>query len=110
MILEIQSNEQYVQQISNNKVLLDVWAEWCGPCKMMNPIIYDMDEMLIKNQAEIKILKLNTDNGDLIKILNNFGIKSVPTFIVLDNGVVVDKVIGALSRQKFNDFIERNFA
>jgi thioredoxin 1 len=109
MILEIQSNEQYVQQISNNKVLLDVWAEWCSPCKMMNPIIYDMDEMLIKNQAEIKILKLNTDNGDLIKILNNFGINSIPTFIVLDNGVVVDKVIGALSRQKFNDFVARNF-
>ena len=109
MILEIQSNEQYVQQTSNNKVLIDIWAEWCSPCKMMNPIIYDMDEMLIKNQAEIKILKLNADNGDLIKILNNFRVNSIPTFIVLNNGVVVDKVIGALSRQKFNDFVERNF-
>ena len=109
MIINIENTKHFEQETSNNKVLIDIWAEWCSPCKMMNPIIYDMDEMLIKNQSEIKILKLNADNGDLIKILNNFRVNSIPTFIVLNNGVVVDKVIGALSRQKFNDFVERNF-
>jgi thioredoxin 1 len=109
MIIEVQSNEEYIQQTSNNKVLIDIWAEWCGPCKMMAPLIHDIDEMFISGQREIKILKLNADNGDFYSILNSFAINSIPTFIVLDNGVVIDKVIGALKREKFTDFVVRNF-
>jgi thioredoxin 1 len=109
MILEIQNNEEYLQHTSNNKVLLDVWAEWCGPCKMMSPIIYDVDDMMIKGDKEIKILKLDADNGDLVSILRGFSVSSIPTFIVLDNGVVVDKIIGATPRQKFIDFMANNF-
>jgi thioredoxin 1 len=109
LILSIQNNEEYLEQISNNKVLLDIWAEWCSPCKMMSPIIYDIDDMMIKGNKEIKILKLDADNGDLVSILRGFSVNSIPTFIVLDNGVVVDKIIGATPRNKFIDFMAKNF-
>jgi thiol-disulfide isomerase/thioredoxin len=77
-----------------------------GAEKINNEIKF---ENFIGQGKEIKILKLNADNDNLVSILRGFSVNSIPTFIVLDNGVVVDKIIGAIPKHKFIDFMAKNF-
>ena len=109
MIINIQNEQELKDEIKNCKVLIDVWADWCGPCKMMAPILEDLDSDLKKQDREIKILKINTDNGEFIDVLNEIKIRSIPTFLIYENDKVIDTLIGALPKQKFYDFVFKNF-
>ena len=109
MIINIENTKQLEQETSNCKVLIDIWAQWCSPCKQMSPILYDLDSDFKKSEREIKILKIDTDNGEFISVLNKFQINSVPTFIIYENDKIIDKIIGALPKQKFYDFVLKNF-
>lgn len=80
--------EQEVLQ-SNQTVLVDFYADWCGPCKMMAPVI---DE-IAKERADIKVGKLNIDEE--MEIAQKYGVMSIPTFIVFKNGEAVQKDMGA---------------
>lgn len=110
MIINIENKKHFEQETSNCKVLIDVWAEWCGPCKMMSPVLYDLNDDLIKKGAEIKILKIDADNGDFINLLKTFCIRSIPTFLIYENNQIIDTVIGALPKQKFYEFVFKNFS
>ena len=74
-------------------VLVDFWAEWCGPCKMIAPII---EELGVEMQGQLKVGKVNVDNDP--KVAQQYGIRNIPTLLVFKGGQVVDKYVGALPK------------
>lgn len=92
--------EQEVLQ-SEVPVLVDFYADWCGPCKMMSPII---DELAVEYDGKAKIGKLNTDENRAIA--SKYSIMSIPTILFIKDGQVVDTSIGALPKGILQDKLE----
>jgi len=88
---------------NNNMVLVDVWATWCGPCKMVAPIV---DEISIDFQGKVAVGKLDADANR--ETVSQLGVRNIPTLLLFKNGEVVDKVVGAVSKQKLTDMINNN--
>lgn len=86
-------------------VLLDFWAEWCGPCKMIAPIL---DEVAGEYQGRVKIAKLNIDENP--QTPPRFGIRGIPTLLLFSNGNVVAQKVGALSRSQLTAFLDQSLA
>jgi len=82
-------------------VLIDFWAPWCGPCRMVSPII---DEIAEEVSAFAKVGKVNVDEEP--ELAQKFGIMSIPTVVVLKGGQVVQKVVGARPKQAFLDMLK----
>src|SRR5690606_38585459 len=88
---------------STEPVLLDFWAEWCRPCKMIAPIL---DEVAGEYQRRLKIAKLIVDENP--QTPPRFGIRGIPTLILFRNGSVAAQKVGALSRSQLTAFLEQN--
>ena len=82
-------------------IVLDFWAEWCGPCRMVSPII---DELAQEYEGRVTIGKMNVDEND--DVVGRFGIRNIPTVIFFKNGEMVDKIVGATSKDKFKEKVE----
>lgn len=88
---------------SDLPVLVDYWAEWCGPCKMISPIL---DEIARSYQGKLRIAKVNVDEN--AQLTQKYGIRSIPTLMLFKDGNVQAQKIGALSKSQLAAFIETN--
>ena len=88
---------------SDQPVLVDYWAEWCGPCRMIAPIL---DEVAGDYQGKLKVAKLNVDENQATPA--RYGIRGIPTLMLFKNGAVVGTKVGALSKSQLTAFIESN--
>jgi thioredoxin 1 len=84
-------------------VLLDFWAEWCGPCKMIAPLL---DEAAAEYADRLTVAKLNIDENP--NTPPKFGIRSIPTLMLFKNGSVQAQKLGAMSKSQLNEFLENN--
>ena len=90
--------------LENSKaVLLDFWAEWCGPCKMIAPLL---DEVADKYEEKLDVVKLNVDENP--NVAQKFGIRSIPTLILFKDGAVQAQLMGAMPMRQLEEFLATN--
>ena len=90
---------------SDNVIVVDFWAEWCGPCKMIGPII---DELSDEYSGKAKIGKVNVDQNSDISM--KYGIRSIPTILIMKDGEVVDKQVGVTTKEKLKSKIDAHLS
>lgn len=99
------NNDNFNQHITENSglVLLDIWAEWCGPCKQLSPILDEVAEIF---DGEVKVLKLNADENQ--QITEKFKVRGLPTMLVLVNGEEKDRILGLTSKTRITQVLEQH--
>ena len=101
-VVIVENKDDFQNEVINNKVpvLVDFWAEWCGPCKQLAPIV---EEASNEFKDKIKVCKIDVDvNRD---IAAEYGIRSIPTLMIFENGTLVGTEIGALTKLQLEEFI-----
>ena len=88
---------------SDKPALVDFWAEWCGPCKMIAPML---DEAASEYADRLSVVKLNVDENP--NIAQKFGIRSIPTLILFKDGAVQAQKLGAMSKSQLTEFLDTN--
>ena len=96
MALEV-TDANFEELVNSGKpMVLDFWAEWCGPCRMVSPII---DELATEYEGRVTIGKMDVDNNN--DVVAQFGIRNIPTVLFFKNGKLVDKQVGASQKPAF---------
>ena len=98
------TQENFAKEViqSPTPVLVDFWAEWCGPCKMISPIL---DELADEYEGRVKIVKVNIDEQQ--GIAAEYGIRAIPTLLLFDKGQVADQIVGLRSKRDLKASFDR---
>ena len=94
------TNDNFDATVSEGVALVDFWAPWCGPCRMIAPVI---EELAADFDGKAAICKVNTDEQQ--ELATKFGVRSIPTILIMKNGEIVETMVGAASKQAFADKI-----
>ena len=99
------TDSNFDEEIKNSKVpiLVDFWAEWCGPCKQIGPILEDIGEV---KKDKLKILKLNVDENP--QTPQKFGVRGIPTLMLFKDGKLVDTKVGSLPKNMHESWLDPN--
>ena len=92
--------EEFKDKVSTGKVLVDCYAEWCGPCKMLSPII---DE-IANEKEDYSFYKLNVDDCDTVT--REYGVMSIPTLLIFENGELKEKLVGFKSKEELENILK----
>lgn len=84
-------------------VLVDFWAPWCGPCRMVSPVV---DELASQYGGQVKVVKLNTDDSP--GVASQYGIRSIPTLILFKGGQIIDRVVGAVPKATLASTLDKH--
>ena len=105
MSIQTITDSNFDEEIKNSKlpILVDFWAEWCGPCKQIGPIL---EEISNEKKDKIKILKLNIDEDP--ETAQKFGVQGIPTLMLFRGGNLIDTKVGSLPKSNIIDWIESN--
>ena len=95
------NQENFQATVESGAVLLDFFATWCGPCKMVSPIL----EQLAEEYPDKKICKIDVDKEPALA--QQFGVMSIPTLLLMKDGVIVNKMVGAGSKKKLEEFLKQ---
>ena len=95
----IHYNNEDFKKLTKNKVLVDFYATWCGPCKMLSPVIDDLS-----NEVDIDIIKIDVDKHN--ELAREYGVMSIPTLILFENNNEVKRTLGFMDKEKLKEFIK----
>lgn len=104
-VTELNSENYERFTTENNLVLVDIWATWCGPCRMIGPIV---DQLSVDYQGQLSVGKLDTDANR--EIVQELGVRNIPTLLLYKNGEIVDKSVGSASKEKLTEMINSHIS
>ena len=105
MVNEVKNSQQFEQQVLNsaNPVFVDFWAEWCGPCRSVSPVV---EELSAEYDGKVDFVKINVDeNGELAQKYNVF---SIPTLAIFKDGEIVSQKVGSSTKESFKTMIDNS--
>lgn len=99
--MKIINSEEFVEETKEGIVLVDFFANWCGPCRMLSPVLEEIEE----DVEGIRVVKIDTDENAPLAM--KYGVQSIPNVIVFKDGVAVDRMIGFQSKEDIMETIEK---
>ena len=96
------TDQNFQSKISGGYVLVDFYATWCGPCRMLHPVLEEVEE----SRAEVQIMQVDVDESP--EVSKKYGVMSIPTLILFKNGVEVSKKIGFINKEQLVEWIHEN--
>lgn len=102
MIVHINSLEEFNEKVSKGRVLVDFFATWCGPCKMLAPVLEEIDQR--QEAGDLLIVKVDVDEVGVVAA--RFGIQSIPTLILFENGQAVKQTLGYMPKPQLLNFLK----
>lgn len=97
------TDKNFSEETGDGLVLVDFWAPWCGPCKMIAPVLEELDGEM---EDKVKIVKLDVDENQ--ETAGQFGVMSIPTLLLMKNGKVVDQVVGFQPKEALEELINKH--
>lgn len=102
-IIKATSAEHCKEQMKSGIVILDFYADWCGPCKILSPVLDQISEEYLD---KVRVIKVDVDNDDLKPLVASYGVRGIPTMVFLKNGEVASTLVGMKTKQKIIDQFE----
>ncbi len=102
--VKIATDANFVSEVlgSNLPAVVDFWAEWCGPCRAIGPLVEQIAE---EHQGKIKVFKMNVDENPNTPA--QYGVRGIPTLILVKNGKVIDQLVGAVPKPSLDQFVSK---